>query len=168
MWQKMKKLSNPVRVEVTRETVKSTYKHFKKMYKENGHNTKRLTMAGVKRQLEESNLEEIYVNDLYQVNVDYDMGIPHLSIKNNDKSTFISWQHKQWIKNDILGEEYEAVELFPAESRLLNTANQYHLWGFEKGVIKFGWHERIVTSKTPKSPNNNGTGRQDLQTRGDE
>ena len=117
-WQKMRKLDNPNRVEITRETVKRSYKQFKKILKENGHPTKDLTLAGMRRQMELSNKEDVYVNDLYEVHVDYDFDIPHLSIKNNEKSTDIPWQHKQWIKNDILGEEFEACELFPAESRL--------------------------------------------------
>lgn len=119
----------------------------------------------MRRQMELSNKEDVYVNDLYEVHVDYDFDIPHLSIKNKEKSTDIPWQHKQWIKNDILGEEFEACELFPAESRLLNTANQYHLWGFKKGVMKFGWNARLVTDKTPTSPNGKGTGKQTLQKR---
>jgi len=28
----------------------------------------------------------------------------------------------------IVGEEHEAFEVYPAESRLVDTANQYHLW----------------------------------------
>mgnify|MGYP001288645923 CR=1 FL=1 len=69
-------------------------------------------------------------------------GPVHLSIKNYERTTDIPWLHKQWIKNDIMGDEYEAVELFPAESRLVNTANQYHLWCFKLNkkndtIIKF-------------------------------
>ena len=164
-WQKMRKLDNPNRVEITRASVKKSYKQFKKILKENGHSTKKLTLSGMKKQMLLANMEEVYVNDLYEVNVDYDMDIPHLSIKNKDKSTFVSWQHKQSIKNDILGEEFEAVEIFPAESRLLNTANQYHLWGFPKGVMQFGWNKRLVSNKNPESANKIGTGKQTLQQR---
>jgi hypothetical protein len=164
-WQKMRKLDNPNRVEVSRETVKKSYKQFKKILKENGHTVKKLTLAGMRRQMELANKEEVYVNDLYQVHVDYENDIPHLSIKNNQKTTDISWQHKQWIKNDILGEEFEACELFPAESRLVNTANQYHLWGFPKGTMNFGWNARLVTNETPKSSDGKGIGKQTLQTR---
>jgi len=43
--------------------------------------------------------------------------------------------------------EAEGVELFPAESRMVNSANQYHIWvltGNEK--FSCGWHEgRLVT-----------------------
>jgi hypothetical protein len=39
----------------------------------------------------------------------------------------------QWIKNDVLGENVEAFEIFPAEGRLVDTVNAYHLWGFPAG-----------------------------------
>lgn len=54
--------------------------------------------------------------------------ILHLSIKRNDRKPIDSWADMQWIKNRIAGEESEAVQLYPAESRLLDAANQYHLW----------------------------------------
>jgi hypothetical protein len=45
-----------------------------------------------------------------------------------DKEAIRDWRHFQRIKNEIVGPENEAVELFPAESRLVDGANQYHLW----------------------------------------
>jgi hypothetical protein len=77
-----------------------------------------------------------YVNNLYQVarrdplpEETYDqVGFIHLSIKRHDKKPIVNWNHLQRIKNELVGPEYEAVELFPAESRLVNMANQYHLW----------------------------------------
>jgi hypothetical protein len=54
---------------------------------------------------------------------------------------------KQAIKNGIVGEECEAVELYPAESRLVDTANQYHLWALPSDLMRFpfGFRERSVT-----------------------
>ena len=72
--------------------------------------------------------DEIWVNDIYQVNVLRRKDITHLSIKRRDKSVCKDWRHFQLIKNQLVGEENEAVELYPAESRLVDTANQYHLW----------------------------------------
>lgn len=54
----------------------------------------------------------------------------HLSIKRLDREPITDWRHKQEIKNMIVGPEFEGVELFPAESRCVDTANQYHLWVF--------------------------------------
>jgi hypothetical protein len=52
----------------------------------------------------------------------------------------------QKIKNLIVGPENEGVELFPAESRLVDTANQYHLWVFERPDVRFpiGWNTRLT------------------------
>jgi hypothetical protein len=38
-----------------------------------------------------------------------------------------NWRHLQQIKNDICGEESEALELYPAMSRIVDTVNQGRL-----------------------------------------
>jgi len=62
-------------------------------------------------------------------------GMIHISFRNMENSTEIPWKHKQQIKNDICGSEREAIELFPAMSRIVDTANQYHLWVYPEGYI---------------------------------
>lgn len=57
----------------------------------------------------------------------------HLSIKRNDRKPIHSWADLQWIKNQLCGPEAEAIELFPAESRMMDAANQYHLWVLPPG-----------------------------------
>jgi hypothetical protein len=42
-----------------------------------------------------------------------------------DGQAIHDWRELQRIKNEIVGDEIEAVELYPAESRLLDTANWY-------------------------------------------
>lgn len=78
--------------------------------------------------------ERVYMNDIYQVNIaDCDFyGSPmiHLSIKRRDKEAIHDWRHLQEIKNLLVGPECEGFELYPAESRLVDEANQYHLWVF--------------------------------------
>jgi hypothetical protein len=70
-------------------------------------------------------------NDLYQVQVrDLDGGLVHINVRRVDGAVVRDWRHLQRIKNEILGAECEAVEIFPAESRLVDTSNKYHLWGF--------------------------------------
>jgi hypothetical protein len=111
-----------------------------------------------RRYQEENPDEEVWANDLYQVNVrrgipfpgDPNLLLTHLSIKRNDRRALTDWRHFQWIKNDIVGEECEGIELFPAESRLVDGANQFHLWVFEDPEIRWplGWNCRTVTEKT--------------------
>ena len=80
--------------------------------------------------------QEAWLNHEYQVNIDksppHGFGdgvvIWHLSIKRRDKRHVHDWRDLQAIKNALVGEEYEAVEIYPAESRLVDAANQYHLW----------------------------------------
>lgn len=85
-----------------------------------------------KRILEESERDtEYWINDLYQVQIRYfrDKGFAHLNIRRKDgKAIMRDWRHFQWIKNQLIGAENEAVELYPAESRMVDTNNKYHLW----------------------------------------
>ena len=79
--------------------------------------------------------KEQWMNDKYLVAIRRDemegMGvIVHLSIKTHDNSHVTDWRDKQKIKNQLVGPECEGVELYPAESRLMDTANQFHIWCF--------------------------------------
>ena len=73
----------------------------------------------------------------------------HLSIKRNDRQSIHDWRDLQRIKNELFGPEYEAIELYPAESRLVDEANQYHLWVIADESVKFpfGFADRIVAEK---------------------
>lgn len=67
-----------------------------------------------------------------------------LSIRDLDSTTAVhDWRVLQSIKNALAGPEWEAVELYPAESRLVDQANQYHLWCFPE-QLPFGFQERVV------------------------
>lgn len=106
--------------------------------------------------------DEIWINNEYQVNINKNVTgfnesvkIWHLSIKRRDKEPIHDWRDLQAIKNMLVGEEYEAIEIYPAESRVVDTANQYHLWAFMSFVgeenktpprIPVGWTMRSVTS----------------------
>lgn len=92
----------------------------------------------------------IWVNSRYHVFV-YERETPlglitHLSIKRNDQRLPKDWRDFQRIKNELCGPEREAVELYPAEERLVDTSNQYHLWVLPPGMFfPFGFMERLVT-----------------------
>lgn len=98
-------------------------------------------------------------NSRYQVIVrrlpdSYDFGaIFHLSIKRNDKLPIREWRDLQRIKNEVIGPEAEAIEVFPAESRKVDTANQYHLWVFPNyrfGALEIGNGTRQVETPPPE------------------
>jgi hypothetical protein len=95
--------------------------------------------------------DEVWANRIYTAFVLYDNeehsreGFCHLSIKRRDRDAAHDWRHFQWIKNDVLGPEREAIELYPAESRLVDGANQYHLWVWPAGQrIPLGFEGRTV------------------------
>lgn len=97
------------------------------------------------------NVDVVYVNDKYQVNVFYinkefkDKGLIHLSIKRKDKKCIHDWRDLQLIKNMICGNEREGLEIYPSESRLVDTSNQFHIWVLPKGEkIPFGYKDRLV------------------------
>jgi hypothetical protein len=76
--------------------------------------------------------------------------ITHLSIKRNDKEPLHDWRDLQRIKNELCGEEREAFELYPSESRVVDMANQYHLWVLPEGmVVPLGFFEGRQTG-TPR------------------
>lgn len=92
-------------------------------------------------------------NNVYQVCM-RDCGDPpagwprmiHLSIRRNDRRLVRDWRQLQWIKNQLVGPDHEAVELFPADARLVDTADQYHLWVLAEAGVRFpfGFEDRLV------------------------
>lgn len=88
----------------------------------------------------------MYMNSLYTVIVAPHQGMIHLSIRNNDRSARHDWREFQRIKNELVGSEHDGYEVYPAESRLLDTANQFHLWVFASpsSRVAFGFDERLV------------------------
>lgn len=94
--------------------------------------------------------DKIFCNDQYQVNVKYlDKdgmdGMIWLSIKRKDKNWMRDWRELQKIKNLIAGPEREGCELYPAESRLVDSSNQFHIFVLPKGErFSFGYAERYI------------------------
>lgn len=100
----------------------------------------------------------IFKNDTYQVVVTKRGEWVHLSIKRNDKQPVHIWRDLQEIKNQLVGEECEALELYPAESRKVDTACQYHLWCHNDPTFRFGIgfnDGRIVSDESIAGSTNN-------------
>lgn len=97
--------------------------------------------------------DQLFVNDTYQVALrkqgDGPLGpLISLSIRRLDRECIFDWRDIQQIKNMLCGPEAEAVQLFPAESRLVDTSNQYYIFCFPKFTFPFGFKERLVTEET--------------------
>jgi hypothetical protein len=99
--------------------------------------------------------EKWFMNNRYQVSVQEvssedhgfgDFNITWLSIKPNDESARHDWREYQKIKNELAGPDWEAIEIYPSEDRLVDSANQFHLWCFppEAGQLPIGYRKRFV------------------------
>lgn len=70
-----------------------------------------------------------------------------LCIVNVDRSAEHDWRDFQRIKNELMGPEREAFELYPAESRLVDTNNQWHLFVLPEGSgLPVGYADRDVST----------------------
>ena len=69
-----------------------------------------------------------------------------LSIRIDNGATHLTdWRDFQAIKNDLCGAHLQAVEIYPPEEMLHDTANVFHLWVFPPTMrLPLGWHERDV------------------------
>jgi hypothetical protein len=82
--------------------------------------------------------DEQWTNDTYFVTLrrlrdqvfKTEKGMIMLGIASLDGTARHDWRDFQAIKNQLAGEETEAFELYPAESRLLDPSNYYSLWCF--------------------------------------
>ena len=71
--------------------------------------------------------------------------IAHMSIKTLDKQARHDWRDMQRAKNELFGRECDAIEIYPAESKRVDTANQYHLFVFMTYKLDIGFQMRIVS-----------------------
>jgi hypothetical protein len=101
--------------------------------------------------------QEVFKNDEYLVSIQKDVShgfggwkIWQLTINRIDGTAVHDWRDLQAIKNAVVGPDYEAIELFPAEPRLVDTTNSFHLFVVvqnETGqvpTIPIGWTKRRV------------------------
>jgi hypothetical protein len=99
---------------------------------------------------DKTNADKVFVNSKYQVIIRCDEkgnldGWLWLSIKRKDREVIRDWREFQEIKNLICGKEREGLELYPAESRLVDSSNQYHIFVMPKGEkFPFGYTQRLV------------------------
>jgi hypothetical protein len=107
---------------------------------------------------------ELWINDIYQVIVRRwtsdpvfgSAGMIQIGIHTFDGTARHDWREFQAIKSQIAGDECEAFELYPAESRLLDPSNYYTLWCFPglKRGIKVGQREgrRVLDAHEALAP----------------
>lgn len=59
----------------------------------------------------------------------------HMKVKRSDGKSGISWDILQQLKNEYLGPDVMAVEIFPPEHEVVNDLNMRHLWEIPLGQI---------------------------------
>jgi hypothetical protein len=104
--------------------------------------------------------KECWENYLYTITVQrFEHGWPfgdgpyvRIGVASNDGEARHDWRELQRIKNDVVGPEWEAVELFPAESRLLDPSNYYLLWCAPKIPIGETIGRMIVSERNCVAP----------------
>lgn len=72
-----------------------------------------------------------YANNLFSVQCFEVSGVKVYGVRRHDQSTNISWETKQRIKNEVIGADVSAVEVFPKVSDLVDQANMYWLWAVD-------------------------------------
>lgn len=60
-----------------------------------------------------------------------------------DGSGGFSWSEKQQIKDELFGENRDAIEVYPKQKYLVDVCDVYHLWVFDKKIdLPFGIHPK--------------------------
>jgi hypothetical protein len=85
-------------------------------------------------------------NNVYSVQV-YHQDVPglgqvqQLCIRKHDGKARVPWADKQRIKDELVGQDYTAIEVFPTAANLVDEADLYHLWVMPLGYeFPFGLH----------------------------
>jgi hypothetical protein len=110
-----------------------------------------------------SEFREMYQNSRYTVLVNRDAEVGEgwppmvwLSIRRNDRERPgpERWRDFQRIKTELVGPENEAVELYPAESRVADCADQFHIFVIKESGIAFpfGFREGLRAGPSKNSP----------------
>ena len=89
--------------------------------------------------IDKTKKNEMWGNDRYTAQLTFmddngRDGFVELSVHNHNRTTAMQWSHLQQIKNELVGPEREAVMMFPAESRLIDGANEYWLYIYPTGT----------------------------------
>lgn len=98
-------------------------------------------------------MDRHYVNGKYSVQVrtvQTPWGDVEHAVIRNTGGTDIPWAEKQQIKNELFGPERVAIEVFPAESELIDAANMYHIWVLPAGTkLPFGLDGDLPRARHP-------------------
>lgn len=61
--------------------------------------------------------------------------VRHLKVRRSDGRSGITWDQLQLAKNDALGPEVMAIEVYPPQDELVDEEHIRHLWEVPPGVV---------------------------------
>lgn len=73
-------------------------------------------------------LMRCWPNRTYSVQLIARNGLEVLMIRRHDGAAHFPWQDLQKIKDQLVGEDREAVQVFPRKGEIVDMANMAHLW----------------------------------------
>lgn len=82
----------------------------------------------------ENNRYTVYWHETADPRPDGAGRVVRLSCLRRDGAPLHDWADLQRVKDEILGPEARAVEVYPPRSELVDDANLYHLWAWPTGV----------------------------------
>lgn len=86
---------------------------------------------------------------LVQVFAEPDPVVVRLSIlrtaikTNGDWKEDITWEELQRLKNEAGYGSFDAVEVYPPDTDVVNVANLRHLWILPAGYLPFAWRRKV-------------------------
>ena len=69
-----------------------------------------------------------YKNSIYSVQVWKRDDVHLLGIRRHDQKASCPWSHRQKIKNEILGNDYCAIEFMPPQDEVVDDANMFWIF----------------------------------------
>lgn len=73
-------------------------------------------------------LQRAWLNRTYSVQLVARNGLEVLMIRRHDGQAHFPWTDLQKIKDQLVGEQREAVQVFPRKDEIVDSANMAHLW----------------------------------------
>jgi hypothetical protein len=97
-------------------------------------------------------VDKVYQNNKYIVQVFYNdiskgRQMTRVMVRRSDGAAICNWQDLFRLKNEIFGEEIEAIQYLPKKSELTDVANLYWFFIEEKSV-----ETELITGSDPGTP----------------
>jgi hypothetical protein len=74
----------------------------------------------------------------------------HMKVQRADGKSGISWDDLQRLKDEHLGPDILAVELYPPAHRVVDELNMRHLWEVPEHVLPIGLKQPVWHDSTPQ------------------